>query len=203
MRTHGWGGATPATDEEAIERILDAASKAIEERGADIRIADVARALGVSRQTVYNYFPGTHALLEAAATRSGVRFLQRLAEHLAHMTDQVEALVESLAFTLEWLPDDKHVQLMLVHDFTKASTGVMSDMGIKFGHGILAGLDIDWAQYGLDDTGIEDLSEYMLRILQSFMIDPGRPPRTGVALRGYLRRWVAPVLTSEIASHHR
>ena len=62
MRTHGWGGATPATDEEATERILDAASEAIEERGADIRIADVARTLGVSRQTVYNYFPGTNAL---------------------------------------------------------------------------------------------------------------------------------------------
>lgn len=25
MRTHGWGGATPASDEEAIDRILDAA----------------------------------------------------------------------------------------------------------------------------------------------------------------------------------
>lgn len=203
MRTHGWGGATPATDEEATERILDAASEAIEERGADIRIADVARTLGVSRQTVYNYFPGTNALLEAAATRSGMRFLQRLAEHLAQLTDPVEALVESLAFTLEWLPGDKHVQLMLVHDFTTASTGVTSDMGIKFGHGILAGSDIDWAQYGLDDAGIDDLAEYMLRILQSFMIDPGRPPRTGEVLRGYLRRWVAPVLASEIASHRR
>jgi AcrR family transcriptional regulator len=203
MRTHGWGGSTPASDEEAVERILDAASEAIEERGGDIRIADVARTLGVSRQTVYNYFPGTSALLEAAATRSGMRFLQRLAEHLAHMTDPVEALVESLAFTLEWLPDDRHVQLMLVHDFTKASTGVTSDLGIKFGHGILAGLDIDWAQYGLDDTGIDDLAEYMLRILQSFMIDPGRPPRTGGVLREYLRRWVAPVLKSEIASHRR
>ena len=52
MRTHGWGGATPASDDEAIERILDAASDAIDERGADIRIADVARTLGVSRQTV-------------------------------------------------------------------------------------------------------------------------------------------------------
>jgi AcrR family transcriptional regulator len=203
MRTHGWGGATPATDDEAVERILDAASEAIEERGADIRIADVARTLGVSRQTVYNYFPGTNALLEAAATRSGVRFLQRLAQHLAPMTDPVEALVESLAFTLEWLPRDKHVQLMLVHDFTKASTGVTSEMGIKFGHGLLTGLNIDWAQYGLDNASLDDLAEYMLRIMQSFMIDPGRPPRTGEVLRGYLRRWVTPILTSEIASHRR
>lgn len=35
MRTHGWSGARPATDDEAIERILDAASEAIEERKLD------------------------------------------------------------------------------------------------------------------------------------------------------------------------
>ncbi|QLL08022.1 TetR/AcrR family transcriptional regulator [Mycobacterium vicinigordonae] len=201
MRTHGWGGAKPASDEEAIERILDAASQAIDERGGDIRIADVARTLGVSRQTVYNYFPGTNTLLEAAATRSGLRFIDRLTEHLAGITDPVDALVESLAFTLEWLPDDKHVQLMLIHDFTKASTGVTSDLGIRFGHGLLAGLDVDWANLGLDDADLNDLAEYTLRILQSFMIDPGRPPRTGVVLRTYLRRWVAPVLEAEIAGH--
>jgi AcrR family transcriptional regulator len=71
VRTHGWGGATPASDEEAIDRILDAAAEAIEERGANIRITDVARTLGVSRQTVYNYFPNTNALVLAAANRSG------------------------------------------------------------------------------------------------------------------------------------
>src|ERR1700712_3002203 len=96
MRTHGWGGAKPASDEEAVERILDAASRAIEERGGDMRIADVARTLGVSRQTVYNYFPGTNTLIEAAANRSGMRFLDRLAHHLTGISDPVDALVESL-----------------------------------------------------------------------------------------------------------
>lgn len=99
------------------------------------------------------------------------------------MTDPVEALVESLAFTLEWLPGDKHIQLMLVRDFTKASAGITSDIGIKFSHGILAGLDVDWAELGLADADLDDLAEYTLRILQSFTVDPGRPPRTGGELR--------------------
>ena len=51
----------------------------------------------------------------------------------------------------------------------------------------------------LADADLDDLAEYTLRILQSFTIDPGRPPRTGEVLRGYLRRWIAPVLTAEIA----
>jgi hypothetical protein len=35
VRIHGWSGSAPASDEEAIARILDAAGKAIDERGAD------------------------------------------------------------------------------------------------------------------------------------------------------------------------
>lgn len=202
MRTHGWGGATPASDDEAIDRILDAASAAIEERGAIMRVADVARALEVSRQTVYNYFPGD-SLLEAVATRSGVRHIERLVAHLGGITDPVDALVESFAYTLEWLPSDKPVQLMLANDFGKVSTEVTSDMAKQFGHGILSSLDVDWTALGFDDEGIDDLVEYMLRMLQSFMADPGRPPRTGAALRSYVKRWLGPVVTSEIARHRR
>ncbi|MDG4667485.1 TetR/AcrR family transcriptional regulator [Mycobacterium sp. 236(2023)] len=202
MRTHGWGGATPASDEEAIERILDAASAAIDERGAAMRVVDVARSLEISRQTVYNYFPGD-SLLEAVATRSGLRYIERLAKHLAGITDPVDALVESFSYTLEWLPKDKSVQLMLANDLGRTSHEVTSDMAKQFGHGILAGLDVDWKSLGLDDKGIDDLVEYMLRMLQSFMLDPGRPPRKGKALRNYVRRWLGPVVTAEIARHER
>lgn len=194
------GRSHPASDEEAIERILDAAAAAIDQRGAAMRVADVARTLEVSRQTIYNYFPG-NTLLEAVATRSGLRFIERLRAHLAGLTDPVDALVESFAFTLEWLPSDKPVQLMLVNDFGRTSVEVTSDRAKEFGHGILAGLDVDWAALGMDDDAIDDLVEYMLRMLQSFMIDPGRPPRTGQELRGYVRRWLGPVVTAEIASH--
>ena len=63
MRSHGWSGNAPASDEEAIDRILDVADAIIAERGSAVRIADVARTLGVTRQTVYRYFPGTEELL--------------------------------------------------------------------------------------------------------------------------------------------
>lgn len=202
MRTHGWGGATPASDEEAIERILDAASAAIDERGAAMRVADVARALEVSRQTIYNYFPG-NSLVEAVANRSGLRFIEQLVAHLGGITDPVGALVESFAFTLEWLPGDKPVQLMLANDLGRTSIEVTSDLARKFGHGILASLDVNWTALGMDDEAIDDLVEYMLRMLQSFMIDPGKPPRSGTELRSYIRRWLGPVVTSEIARHQK
>jgi AcrR family transcriptional regulator len=202
MRTHGWGGSTPASDDEAVERILDAASAAIEERGTTMRVADVARSLEISRQTVYNYFPG-NTLVEAVATRSGLRFIERLGAHLKGIIDPIDALVESFSYTLEWLPSDTPVQLMLANDLGSVSVEVTSDLAKQFGHGILAGLDVDWTALGMDDEAIDDLVEYMLRMLQSFMIDPGRPPRSGKALRGYIRRWLGPVVASEIARHQK
>lgn len=199
-RTHGWGGETPTSDDEAIERILDAADEAISQRGSNIRVIDIARTLGISRTTVYNWFPGSDALVEAVAHRSGLRYLESVAAHLRGITDPVEALVEALAHTIEWMPDNTPLQLMLANDFGKTSSGVTADRSRRFGHGILAGLDVDWAALGLDDDGIDDLVEYMLRMLQSFMIDPGRPPRRGTVLRECLRRWVGPVVESEISS---
>ena len=43
---------------------------------------------------------------------------------------------------------------------------------------------------GFDEAELGQLSEHLLRVIQSFVIDPGRPPRAGDELRTYLRRWV-------------
>ncbi|BBX34289.1 MULTISPECIES: TetR/AcrR family transcriptional regulator [Mycolicibacterium] len=191
MRTHGWAGSAPATDEEAVARILAAAGKAIDERGADFSIADVARTLGVTRQTVYRYFPSTEALLVAAAVHAASDFLDRLAAHLAGITDPVEAVTEAIATALEWLPKDKHIGLLIAPGRADSHTeSVTSDMAVDFARAVLRRFDVDWQGLGFTDTDLDELAEHLLRIIQSFVIDPGRPPRTGPELRAYLRRWV-------------
>ena len=191
MRTHGWSGSAPATDEEAIARILDAAGKAIDAKGADFSIADVARSLGVTRQTVYRYFPSTDALLMASAQRAATGFLDRLADHLQGITDPVEAVTEGIATALEWLPKDKHIGLLLMPGRADAfSQTVTSDLALQFANSILRRFDVDWAVVGFGDADLDELAEHLLRIIQSFVIDPGRPPRQGAELRDYLRRWV-------------
>lgn len=201
MRTHGWGGSAPGSDEEAVERILAAASQAIDAHGADITIADVARTLGVTRQTVYRYFPGTHALLAATAVSAANDFLDRLADHLAGITDPADAAVEGIATALEWLPGDKHIGLLLSPDRAGAFTAdVTSDVAVQFARGMLGRFDVDWAAAGFSDDDLDELAEYLLRIIQSFVVDPGRPPRTKAKLRRYLRRWVAPALAATVRS---
>ncbi len=195
MRTHGWAGSAPATDDEAVARILTAASNAIDVRGADISIADVARTLGVTRQTVYRYFPSTEALLTAAATKAATGYLDRLADHLAGITDPAEAAVEGIATTLEWLPNDKYIGLLLGRDRAGTfSAEVTSDVAVQFARTMLGRFDVDWRDIGYTDTDLDELAEHLLRTIQSFGIDPGRPPRTGATLRRYLRRWVTPGL---------
>jgi AcrR family transcriptional regulator len=191
VRTHGWSGSAPATDEEAIARILDAASKAIDERGADFSIADVARTLGVTRQTVYRYFPSTDALLVAAAVHAASGFLDRLTAHLQGITDPAEAVAEAVATALEWLPKDKHLGLVIAPGRPNAHTeGVTSDVALDFADSMVRRFDVDWAGLGFTDADLDELAEHLLRIIQSFVIDPGRPPRQGDELRQYLRRWV-------------
>lgn len=191
MRTHGWAGSTPATNDEAVARILDAASRAIDERGAEFSIADVARTLGVTRQTVYRYYPSTEALLVAAAVHAADDFLERLAEHLRGLTDPVDAVTEGIATALEWLPKDKHLGLLLAPGHADEHTAsVTSDVAMQFANGMLRRFDVDWTGYGFSEGELDELAEHLLRIIQSFVIDPGRPPRTGQDLRDYLRRWV-------------
>lgn len=191
MRTHGWAGSTPATNDEAVARILSAAGKAIDERGAEFSIADVARTLGVTRQTVYRYYPSTEALLVAAAVHAADDFLERVAEHLRGFTDPVDAVTEAIATALEWLPKDKHLGLLLAPGRADEHTvSVTSDVALQFANRMVRRFDVDWAGLGFSDGELDELAEHLLRIIQSFVIDPGRPPRTGQDLRGYLRRWV-------------
>ncbi|AEV73010.1 transcriptional regulator [Mycolicibacterium rhodesiae NBB3] len=200
MRTHGWSGSAPASDEEAISRILDAASRAIDERGADFSISDVARTLGVTRQTVYRYFPSTDALLIAAAVHAASGFIDRLAVHLRGITDPSDAIAEAVATVLEWLPQDKHLGLLIMPGQPSPHTESMtSDVALDFGHAMVRKFDVDWAGLGYSDADLSELVEHLLRVIQSFVIDPGRPPRQGAELRKYLRRWVGGALTPTAA----
>ena len=196
MRTHGWSGSAPATDDEAVARILDAAGKAIDERGGDFSIADVARALGVTRQTVYRYYPSTDALLVAAAVHAASDFLERLAQHLRGITEPVEAVAEAIATALEWLPKDKIIGLLVVPGQANAHIeSVTSEVALQFANAMLRRIDVDWAALGFTDAELDELAEHLLRIIQSFVLDPGHPPRSPSEQRAYLRRWVGGAIT--------
>jgi len=193
MRTHGWGGSPPATDEEAVARITSMTHRCVDELGGGTTIAHVAAALGISRQTVYRYFPSTEALLLAAALEGTRPFLARLSRRLRTVTDPGEALVEAVVYTIRHVPNEPYLRLLLdARSGNSLLRSVTSDTARAIGRTLLDQTAVDWRAAGIGPEQRDELVEWTLRVVQSFLLDPGDPARPAAELRGLLRRWLAP-----------
>ncbi len=198
MRRHGWAGDMPSDDDEAVSRIIAASRCLIDERGT-VSVSEVAQRLGVTRQTIYRYFPTHEALLADTALSALDGFLDRLAVHLGSISDPTEAVVEGIAYTFEQLSHDKYLSLVFQPGKASAFTaGVTSDVSISLGRSILQRFDVDWPGAGFTRERFDELVEVMLRTLQSLIVDPGRPPRTGTELRRFLQNWIAPSVSAHV-----
>lgn len=202
MRSRGWAGSTPSTDDEAIARILSAVDAEVAEHGAGIRLADVARRLGVTRQTVYRYFPNADALLIASSMRAVNGFVDQVAAHVDGLRDPVTAVIECVAFGVENLAGDPQLEGLLTgRDGVEAATSLTSDTAISFCLNAFHRLDVDWELHGFDTAALRDLAEMTLRTVQSLLTDPGQTPRKGPVLRRFVARWLGPaVLHPRLAS---
>ncbi|MFW0795127.1 TetR/AcrR family transcriptional regulator [Gordonia sp. CPCC 205515] len=191
MRTHGWGGRVPNTDEEARARILAATRTTIDRRGAATSIADVARELEVTRQTVYRYFHSTDELLAATAVDAVGGLLDRMTQRLAGIEEPDVAVVEGLVGVLEELGRDDYVGLLLRSD--RVSIPVVgeftSSMARDFARSIIGRMDVAWRARGYTDDDLEVIVEIILRTLQSMVLDPGEPPRSSDEWRSFLGSW--------------
>jgi AcrR family transcriptional regulator len=204
MRSHGWGGQPPADAAEARARILAATRERLTETGTT-STSEVAEILGVTRQTVYRYFPTTDDLVDAAAMDAVGELVGQLVDHVqTHLAAQrsrgldgaaADAVVEVVAYVYENLRDDPALnRLVAPGRISSTVSGLTAQSSIALGSKLLAGFGIDWSEIGLAEADQLELVEHLLRTLQSFVLDPGEPARSGDELRAYLRRWVAPAL---------
>lgn len=89
------------------DALLDAAGELLTLRGyRGVRMQDVADAVGVSRQTVYNEFGDKWGLAQALVLRDNERYLDGIDQVLSRHTDLYSAVVAAVAFTLETSADD-------------------------------------------------------------------------------------------------
>ncbi|WP_019929111.1 TetR/AcrR family transcriptional regulator [Nocardia sp. BMG111209] len=197
-RRRGWGGSPPDSDEEASRRIVAAAVELITRTGAEVNIAEVAESLGVIRQTVYRYFPSSDALMRAAALTSVDEFLDRLAARVAGITDPAEAMTQGVVYALDEVSRIPHLGILLSGSYSnRRPEGLTSGEARAFGMTMIRRFDVDWESHGYDDAALAELVEFLLRIMQSFFLAPGDPPRTDAELERYLRRWMGTAILAQ------
>jgi AcrR family transcriptional regulator len=197
-----WAGDPPRDDDEAQRRIRDAARRCMDRHGVNVGIAQVARELGASRPTVYRHYASTERLLIAVAADSIGPLMRQIDTAFEGFGGTLgDMIVEQLALLLEFLPQEPYLGLLLTSGnanvFAKRMTsGAVLSLGMEF----MRRLPVDWGSRGYDDETLGQLLEFTTRIVQSFVLDPGDHPRTGVELRHFLQRWVGTAVDAQAQS---
>lgn len=196
MGHHGWQGNPPRTEDEARQRIIAATGACVEKFGpAKTTLSDVATELGVTRQTVYRYYPSLADLLNALAQAGLEDFVERMVAHLATARTAADAAIESVVFAVQAIPDEPYIGVLFQAGETDSfSRGATSSMAFALGGRMLGRLPVDWSEIGVADDELEGLAEILMRLFLSFLQYPPEPPRTSEELRTLVRRWLGPAL---------
>ncbi len=198
MGHHGWQGDPPRTEELARERIIAGATRCIERTGVPgTTLSRVAEEVGITRQTVYRYFPSLADLLSAVAETGAADFIARMQAHLATVSTPVDAVIESIVFALQEIPRDPRIGLLLeADDKDLVGRGVTTSTAFDLGSRVLRGVPVDWEAIGVHEEDFEGLAELTMRLMVSFLQHPSVPPRSPDELRRFVRRWLQPALAA-------
>ena len=200
MGYHGWQGDPPGAEDEARRRIVKAAIACIDRAGlAKTNLSHVATEAGVTRQTVYRYFPSLADILSAVAQAGAEEFAERMRRHLASFDSPVEVAVESVVFAVRSLPNEPYLGLLLqAGEADLFTTGTATPLAFSLGARILRDAEVDWAAAGVtSDAELQGLAEVLMRLFMSFLQYPSTTPATDDELRGLIRRWIGPALRGQ------
>ena len=198
MGHHGWQGNPPRTEDEARQRIIAATTSCVERLGSTkTTVSEVAAELGVTRQTVYRYYP-SHAELLAAVAQAGLDdFVERMVTHLSTFDTPADVAIESIVYAVQAIPEEPNIGLLFQAGETETfSRGVISSMALSVGADILRRIPVDWSDIGVEDKELEGLAEILMRLFDSFLQYPGDPPKSADEVRALARRWLGPALRS-------
>lgn len=192
----------PAPYREAARELLrdslfDAARRLLADRPwAQITMAEVARAAGVSRQTLYGRFGSRDEFAQQFTIREGARFLDEVERAIhAHLDDPVLAMHAGLETFLSSAAEDPLIGLLLADDgtggmlplVTTRSRPVLEWAGARLSAAIHAG----WPQ--LREPDARALADTLVRLALSYLTLPpdGDAAATAAGLLGpYVERVV-------------
>lgn len=190
-------GAPPA--DATSERILAAATQQVEDFGVRrFTIDDVARRVGVSRVTIYRYFPKKDRLLEAVLLHELHRFLRAADKAAAPYPTLEQRLVEGFVFAVVFLREHRLLDRLLrtESELLLPMLTVRAGPVIAAGREFIAGIARSETARPLPDDAVEGLSELLARTVLSFVLTPDSalPLRTPEEIRSFAERYLVPIL---------
>lgn len=155
------------------EGLLDAAAELLAARGyAGLRMADVAAAAGVSRQTVYNEFGNKAGLVEAVVLRTTSEFLDGIHQRLGSADDLLGGIRCAVIYTIEHARENALVASALG---TKAGEDLLPLLTTRGEPVLTAATSMAALRYrelapGLDEDAAKLLSETVVRLALSHLV---------------------------------
>jgi AcrR family transcriptional regulator len=143
------------------------------------RMADVAAAAGVSRQTLYDQFGGRDGLAQHLALRETARFLDGVERAMdGHPDDVVAAVEAAAAYALRAARDNPLVRSILTEDGDAGLLPYMTTRAEPLLTAAKARLTHYFAEHWPDiDTGhADEVGEVVVRLALSYIVLPGTKP---------------------------
>lgn len=159
------------------ESIVDAVDDLVRAQGwAATTMADVARAAGVSRQTVYNEFGTRQELMQAYVLREIEGLLQQVETHVReHAGDARAALSGAFALFLQLASDEPLVRVIAADAEGAELARLLTVTGLTVATGRVATLVQDvWPQVGNADARL--VAESLARLAISHALVPTATP---------------------------
>ena len=175
------------------QRILEATYACVARWGlSKTTVEDAAREAGLSRATVYRYFPGGRdELVDAVVSWQYLVFFGRLYEEVQGSTSLEEVLERGLAFARTALLDHEVLQKVLdtEPDVLVPKLTVESARTV----GLIAAFLVPYLhEHGVDhEVDVHDAADFVARMLLSYIASPGHwdlgdPGQLSALVRGEL-----------------
>ena len=173
------------------DTLFDAARDALQHRSwADVTMADIASAGGVSRQTLYKEFGSRDEFSQAFVIREGERFLDGVEQAVrANFDDPRAAVAAALELFLSSAGEDPLVRILLSDDGTGGMLPFVTTQSMPVvawaGARIAAVVREGWPQASEADAQL--LADALVRLAISYVTVPkGAPEATAADLAALL-----------------
>ena len=167
------------------DRLLAAAAELLVRRGyKGLRMQDVADAVGVSRQTVYNEFADKWGLAQAIVLRDNDAYLDGVDTAMTRHGDLCSAVVAAVTYTLETASDDPLRKAILTgagsEDLLPLFTTKAEPLLFAARARIVAHATAHWPE--LDRDTVTEIADAAVRLTLSHVVLPAEPPATVAGL---------------------